>query len=253
MAKRDEQGIQSRMGLVPVFIEATDLSNAWFQVIWKIMEKGYRYQNQRGSFEGIDRVELDYAFIQVRFPSEEILVPIIPENLNIPAPTTLEYVTQDYFPRYLMSSEKAEGEQYTYGERINMPVNDLITGKTKTQLEWVIGMLKKTPETNQAIIAIERPEDVAEKDGKGHPDPPCLRFIDFRVRYGKLHTILYFRSWDAWGGFPANLGGLHLLQKYVAMEVGIPTGEIMASSKGLHVYKHAEDVAKILTHMEESK
>lgn len=249
MAERDEKKIQARTGLVPVFIEATDLSDAWFQVIWNIMEKGYRYKNQRGSYEGVDRIGMDYVLVQIKYPERGPLVPIVPENLNIPAPTSSEYVELDYFPRYLMSGQKAEGEQYTYGERINTPIHDPFLNETKTQLEWVIGMLQKTPDTNHAIIAVERPEDVAIRDKNGHPDPPCLRFIDFRVRYGKLHIIPYFRSWDAWGGFPANMAGLHLLQKYMANEIGLPTGEMLATSKCLHIYRHSEEVAAILTHM----
>ena len=67
-------------------------------------------------------------------------------------------------------------------------------------------------------------------------DPPCLRIIDTRVRYGKLHFILYFRSWDLWGGFPSNLGGLQLVKQYMAEEIGVEDGEIIAVSKGLHLY-----------------
>ena len=78
-------------------------------------------------------------------------------------------------------------------------------------------------------------------------DPPCLRLIDTRVRYGKLHFILYFRSWDLWGGFPSNLGGLQLVKEYMAQEIGVEDGEIIAVSKGLHLYDYSWDLAKIRT------
>jgi thymidylate synthase len=78
-------------------------------------------------------------------------------------------------------------------------------------------------------------------------DPPCLRIIDTRVRYGKLHFILYFRSWDLWGGFPSNLGGLQLVKQYMAEEIGVDDGEIIAVSKGLHLYDYAWDLAKLRT------
>jgi thymidylate synthase len=78
-------------------------------------------------------------------------------------------------------------------------------------------------------------------------DPPCLRLIDTRVRYGKLHFILYFRSWDLWGGFPSNLGGLQLVKQYMAEEIGVDDGEIIAASKGLHLYEYAWELAKIRT------
>lgn len=78
-------------------------------------------------------------------------------------------------------------------------------------------------------------------------DPPCLRLIDTRVRYGKLHFILYFRSWDLWGGFPSNLGGLELVKQYMAQEIGVEDGEIIAASKGLHLYEYSWDLAKLRT------
>jgi thymidylate synthase len=78
-------------------------------------------------------------------------------------------------------------------------------------------------------------------------DPPCLRLIDTRVRYGKLHFILYFRSWDLWGGFPSNLGGLQLVKQYMAEEIGVRDGEMIAASKGLHLYEYAWDLAKTRT------
>jgi len=33
-----------------------------------------------------------------------------------------------------------------------------------------------------------------------------------------LHFVLYFRSWDLWGGFPAKLAGIQLLKEYMASD-----------------------------------
>jgi thymidylate synthase len=110
------------------------------------------------------------------------------------------------------------------------------------QVEEVIKLYKeKGPGTNQATMEIGMPSDIKLLD------PPCLRIIDTRVRYGKLHFILYFRSWDLWGGFPSNLGGLQLVKQYMAEEIGVGDGEIIAVSKGLHLYDYAWDLAKLRT------
>jgi thymidylate synthase len=110
------------------------------------------------------------------------------------------------------------------------------------QIEEVIGIYKeKGAGTNQAIMEIGMPSDIKLAD------PPCLRLIDTRVRYGKLHFILYFRSWDLWGGFPSNLGGLQLVKQYMASEIGVEDGEIIAASKGLHLYEYSWELAKIRT------
>ena len=111
------------------------------------------------------------------------------------------------------------------------------------QVEEVIKMYKTEGHgTNQAIMEIGMPSDIKLVD------PPCLRLIDTRIRYGKLHFMLYFRSWDLWGGMPSNLGGLQLVKQYMAEEIGVGNGEIIAASKGLHLYEYAWDLAKQRTH-----
>lgn len=250
MPVRDEDAIASRTGLAPIHIVARDLDDAWFQVIYNIMLHGYRYPVERGSYEGAERIELDLAMIQVKDPGSGPLLPVMPEGLAVPAPADLDYVETEYFPRYLMSDLKEENEQYTYGERINMPVADDLIGVTRTQLEWAIAMLSQAGGTNQACVEIGQPSDIALHGKDGSYDPPCLRIIDMRLRYGKLHFICYFRSWDAWNGLPVNLAGLELLKRYVAGELGVGSGELVGISKGLHIYGHAEEAARIRTHME---
>jgi thymidylate synthase len=75
-------------------------------------------------------------------------------------------------------------------------------------------------------------------------DPACLRVVDFRLdQDNTLHMFVYFRSWDLWGGFPANLAGLQLLKELVCISIGAEDGKIIASSKGLHLYDHSIKVA----------
>ena len=76
-------------------------------------------------------------------------------------------------------------------------------------------------------------------------DPPCLRSIDTRIQDDALHFFVYFRSWDLWGGLPANLAGIQNLKEYMAGEIGVADGEMIVESKGLHLYGYAEDLAKL--------
>ena len=78
-------------------------------------------------------------------------------------------------------------------------------------------------------------------------DPPCLRGIDTRIQEGKLHFAVYFRSWDLWNGFPANLGAIQLLKEYMASGIGVEDGEIIAATKGLHLYDYVWELAKLRT------
>ncbi len=236
--------------LKPVFVDAFDLDDAWFQCLANILDKGHIYTITRGSYEGQRRLEFDYACVRVRKPEHQI-IPIMPEGCGVPAPTSMEYI--EGYLNYLLTGTKTGTEDYTYGERLVEPkvrVEKIIDGKKMceeipldcNQVEEVIKIYKTQGfGTNQATMEIGMPSDIKLND------PPCLRLIDTRVRYGKLHFMLYFRSWDLWGGFPSNLGGLELVKQYMANEIGVENGEIIASSKGLHLYEYAWEFAKIRT------
>jgi len=236
--------------LKPVFIDTFDLDDAWFQCLSEILDEGHVYTITRGSYEGQKRLEFDFVSVRIKKPAHQI-IPIIPEGMSIPAPTDMDYI-QGYLS-YLLTGAKTQTEDYTYGERLVEPkvkIRQTLQGKEMiqemplevNQVEEVIKLYKeKGFGTNQAIMEIGMPSDIKLAD------PPCLRLIDTRIRYGKLHFILYFRSWDLWGGFPSNLGGLQLVKQYMAEEIGVEDGEIVAVSKGLHLYEYSWDLAKLRT------
>ena len=210
-----------------VNINAFDLNDCWFQCLQQILEHGNDYLVDRGSFKGHYRKEFDYVTIYIEHPETRPLSPYIPEGLGINPPTSEDYI-QQYFLDYLLNPSIGKNETYTYANRISVSINE------------VIRMFKEDGfGTNQAVMEIGMPSDIKLID------PPCLRLIDTRLRYGKLHFILYFRSWDLWGGFPSNLGGLQLVKQYMADEIGVESGPMIYSSKGLHLYQYVEELAKL--------
>jgi thymidylate synthase len=217
----------------PEFIWARDLPDAWFQCVYQILEKGRRYKIDRGSFKGQERLEFDYITVDVKFPGTRPLLPDIPPSLGIPNPVSDDYLEQ-YLP-YLMTAVKKEGEEYTYGQYL------------EPQIKEVIRMYREDGYgTNQAYMTVGDPETIYLKD------PPCLRGIDTRIKDRRLHFIVYFRSWDLWNGFPANLGAIQLLKEYMAESIGVEDGAIIAASKGLHLYDYIWELAKLRT-MKSSK
>jgi len=205
-------------------IEARDLSEAWFLCLRQTLTEGYEYKIERGSYAGQHRKELDFVAVQIRNPGTRPLIPDVPQG--VPPPTSMEYI-ESYLP-YLMTAHKGEGEQYTYGQYL------------ETQIAEVIKMYNEDGyDTNQAFMAVgdERSIFLA--------DPPCLRGIDTRVRDGRLSFIVYFRSWDLWAGFPSNLAAIQLLKEYMAGEIGVGDGELIALSKGLHLYEHVWELAEV--------
>ena len=210
-----------------ISIEARDLPDAWFQCVYKILEKGHKYIIEHGSYAGQERLEFDYITVHIKYPKTRPLLPEMPAFSGIPNPVGDGYL-DEYLP-YLMTPIKQENEEYTYGERL------------AEQIEEVVKIYKtKGYGTNQAAKTVSVPSDIFLND------PPCLRHIDTRVRGGKLHFMVYFRSWDLWNGFPANLGGIQLLKEYMASEIGVEDGEIIAASKGLHLYDYVWEFAEQL-------
>jgi thymidylate synthase len=210
------------------FIEARDLPDAWFQCVYGILERGRTYTIDRGSYQGQKRVEFDYITVHIKYPGTKPLLPDIPPALGIPNPVAEGYLDQ-YLP-YLMTSAKKEGEEYTYGEYLEPQISEVI----RMYREDGYG-------TNQAYMT------VGDRDTIHLSDPPCLRGIDTRIKEDRLHFVVYFRSWDLWNGFPANLGAIQLLKEYMADSIGVGDGEIIAASKGLHLYDYIWELAKLRT------
>ncbi|KKN62602.1 hypothetical protein LCGC14_0510130 [marine sediment metagenome] len=210
-----------------VQVEARDLPEAWYLCIRECMDRGHIYTIDRGSHQGRQRKEIESITLLVKFPGSRPIVPVVAPG--VPPPSTQEYVEQ-YLP-YLLTGHKQVGEQYTYGEDIEHQLPELI----RMYREDGFG-------TNQACLAVGNKESIFL------PDPQCLRVIDTRVRNNKLDFYVYFRSWDLWAGLPSNLAAIQILKEYIASEIGAEDGELVAYSKGLHLYDHHWDVANIALH-----
>jgi thymidylate synthase len=205
-------------------IEARDLSEAWFLCLREVLANGREYKIERGSYAGERRKELEFVIVQIKRPGIKPLTPDVPQG--VPPPTTMDYI-ESYLP-YLMTAHRAEGEQYTYGQYL------------EKQIDEVIRMYKEDGyNTNQAFMAVGDAQSIFLSD------PPCLRAIDTRILNNRLDFVVYFRSWDLWAGFPSNLAAIQLLKEYMAGEIGVDDGEIIAMSKGMHLYEYSWELARI--------
>ncbi len=257
-------------------VDATTLPDSWFQLVWNALEHGRDFKIDSGSFEGHGRKEFDFAVINIKRPFERDsdglpLLPDMPENCNTPAPVTKEYLIQyiPYVMGALVGSHPEENESYTYGQRMteepisnyvfdsmmddvacniyknhegNPLLEDMVFNQEHilNQIDLICWTYKNEGHrNNQLVIQIAKPVDLLLKD------PPCLRQIDTRIQDGALHFFPYFRSWDLWSGYPANLAGISVLQEYMAGEIGVEQGEMVATSKGLHLYDYSVPFAEM--------
>jgi thymidylate synthase len=268
----------------PMFVvKAKTIQDAWFQLVYNLMltDSEGNFINayptgiiQQGSFmNNSSRLQFPGAAIAIEYPLIDRIV-TMPEGSGLPPPTDVDKV-EAYFYRYIIGTELAENETYTYGQRINV------------SLQATMDMLKNTPITNQATIEVGQPDDTFNCIGKdGHLDPPCLRLIDFKVipkfkdcccvlgasdisdtiylqenckcngtkveidrGKSRLDMTVYFRSWDLYAGFPENLAGLSKLQEMISEYIGIPVGYMYAYSAGLHLYKYQKELAEMRTRL----
>lgn len=253
-------------------VKARDLPDLWFQAVYDILDNGHRFTIDRGSFAGQTRLEYDYFTGHVTHPGTRPLLPDIPPSCGIPNPVEEAYVYggpgyDRAYIEYLMTPRKEPGESYTYGERLTRaPVcgdkldwwradaRDIVDRREPdgkivfeedgrlyiNQIEWIIDTYKKYgARNNQMVLQVADPSDLILFD------PPCLRSIDTRIQDGRLIFFVYFRSWDLWGGMPANLAGIQNLKEYMAGEIGVEDGEMVVESKGLHLYGYAEELARL--------
>jgi len=253
-------------------IQARDLPDLWFQTVHDILDHGQRFHIDRGSYAGQTRLEYDFFMGHVRYPGTLPLLPDIPPSIGIPPPVEHDYIFggegyERSYIEYLMTGRKEPGESYTYGERLtrapltgdklawweggNTEIIDkrAVDGQAVfeengqlflNQIEWVVHTYKEHgSRNNQMVLQVAHPSDLTLLD------PPCLRSIDTRIQDDTLHFFVYFRSWDLWGGFPANLAAIQNLKEYMAGEIDVKDGEMIVESKGLHLYGYAEDLAKL--------
>jgi thymidylate synthase len=244
-----------------ITVSGTSISDVFHQMLFKFFEKdesdnyinAYVTDIDAGSFgkdkmgdEGgvQQRLQADLAVAEINYPEARPLGVVFPENSGIPPVCTQESI-EDYFANYLMNADVSVNEEYTYGSRmLNFP-SAVHTGDMAmigcpppvklqgfNQIEWVINHFKESPGNNHCCVEIAKGDDVQLKHA------PCLRLLSFKIVNGKLNVTVFFRSWDFWSGFPTNLGGIQLLNEYMASEIGVETGKMFALSDGLHVYTH---------------
>jgi len=262
----------------PIFLENYTVDDAWFDILNAIYTYGKKYEITSGSYKGEARYSLDYIAGYIHNPHEP-KCPYVPPNFGLPAPTSEEEI-EEYFLNYLLNGVTAENEHYKYGTflvggELRMPpihhtITKFYTSQEKkllsllgrgiavpNMIEWVIHHFKEHGYGNEhCYINVGYPElnlgyEVPYKDETERLTSPCLRGIGFKVIEDDngnfyLQTDVVFRSWDAVGGWPTNIGGIALLNQYVATFLPrVNPGPIAYSSKGIHAYSFHKDYMEI--------
>jgi thymidylate synthase len=215
-----------------VKITAFDCPDAWFKALSQIWHEGDVFEVGYGS-EVSETKKLNLT-IEITHPENRPLV-------SDKAPCDIRYV-QGYALEYLWCGEKQD-ETYTYGSRLNKPVN---------QIEEAIERYVQEQRDRQVTLVIRLPEDIKKNIEAKRHEPPCLSLIDTEILEGKMHLTCYFRSWDAYAGLPANIAGLQLFNEAFVSEINnrgnlsLKTGKLIFHSKNCHIYHRQNKLIKEL-------
>lgn len=113
----------------------------------------------------------------------------------------------------------------------------------RDQLVEVIELLRRDPQTRQAVIQMWDTADLT----KPTKDKACNMSIVFDRRKGQLNMTVFNRSNDlVWGACGANAVHMSFLQEFVASALGAPTGVYRQASNNMHLYLETYDGAKFL-------
>ena len=209
-------------------IKAFDLPDAWWKVLKTIWDEGDTFTVQHGSELG----ETKKLNLTIEVTNPEIR-PIIHQL----APNDMDYVN-GYSLNYLWNPV-ADDSSYTYGSRLRTPIDQLTT---------IANRFVEYAGDRQCTAVVRLQEDIL----KEMKHPPCLSLLDFELSNNKLHMTGYFRSWDAYGGFPANQAGLQLINEAIVSiinsktDLNYTTGKMVFHSKNCHIYDRQYELVKEL-------
>jgi thymidylate synthase len=104
------------------------------------------------------------------------------------------------------------------------------------QLTAAIDLLKKKPDTRQAVVTMWEANDLMHAIAGDHKDLPCTLSMHFVLRNKTLNLITTMRSNDAWLGLPYDVFAFTCILRLVAQAIGARPGQYIHQAASLHLY-----------------
>lgn len=108
-----------------------------------------------------------------------------------------------------------------------------------SQVDVVKDLLTANPDSRRAVIQLFQADDLRES----HIDIPCTCTIQFLVRSGLLHMIVYMRSNDVIFGLTHDIFAFTMLQELLARSLDLPLGTYRHFVGSLHLYEREQKTA----------
>lgn len=220
--------------MFPYFVGAT-LDDLMRDVIEAIMSHGELIHPTKGAARELTAVSLELTNPRARLSRTETRgkpFSCLGEFCWYLSKTSDLAFISYYIPEY---NELAEGGIISggYGPR-------LFNQRGMDQVANVIALLKRKPESRQAVIQIFDAGDIATV----HEDIPCTCTLQFMIRQGALHMFTYMRSNDVYLGLPHDVFCFTFLQEIIARTLSVELGRYTHMVGSLHLYERNEKAAK---------
>lgn len=146
-----------------------------------------------------------------------------------------------YYSRFMVrGTDDGETLNSAYGYRIFSGKHPCIPFN---QFENVKRLLKKDPDSRQAIIHLHTPNN------KKTNDEVCTLSLQFLIRNGKLDMITTMRSNDIVLGFTYDVFAFTMLQEILANELSVDLGKYFHNAGSMHIYENKYDLLKKTTNV----
>jgi thymidylate synthase len=136
----------------------------------------------------------------------------------------LDFISH-YLPDYTQFSDDGKTVHGGYGPR-------LFNMRGHNQVDNVISLLKKRPDSRQAVIQLFDAADLEKK----YKDIPCTCTLQFMIRNERLQLVTSMRSNDAFLGLPHDVFSFTMLQEIVAQSLNVGLGSYKHMVGSLHLY-----------------
>lgn len=104
-----------------------------------------------------------------------------------------------------------------------------------SQWDRVVDVLKQDdPSSKRAVISIY---DACEDITQHNIDVSCTICLQFLLRMGRLHLVVFMRANDAYRGIVSDVFSFTLLQEVMARQLGVQIGQYHHMVGSMHVYK----------------
>jgi thymidylate synthase len=113
-------------------------------------------------------------------------------------------------------------------------------GATHDQLKWLLGEIKRNPDSRRLIISAWNVADIPAMKLA-----PCHCLFQFYVADGRLSCQLYQRSADIFLGVPFNIASYALLTHLIAQVTGLEVGDFVHTFGDAHLYLNHFDQARL--------